>query len=192
MDIWNTTYSARDVAAAADIAPATLQNWLKRDLIVGHRGDDIEGGGVQGKSRRFSFFAVMQISIAAALIKASGGMDIKQAFEAARSFAHSNDGGVSGEWVNDDAISEDLLTRHPGMPFYTAHGDTLFACAEGKTTVVLHRPGEDALAQIRTNLRGAQGFTLIDAGSVFDRVCAADGLNPMDVLDAAYADHSEG
>lgn len=179
MEIWTNTYSAHDVAAATGVAPATLQNWLKRGVIVGH-SNKIEGGGVQGKHRRFSFHAVMQIGIAAALIEASGGMDIKAAFHAAMHFAHSGHGG--GAAGNND----DEPNRHPAHPYHFRHGKTLLATVGGNTTVVLDDPEGNTFGVITRNLRRAIGFTVIDAGAVFDRICAVLGEHPNLVLDAAY------
>ena len=184
MEIDQNTYSAHDVAAAANVSPATLQNWLKRRVVVGHREADIEGGGVKGKHRRFSFFALMQISIAKALIDA-GVTDLKQAFDAAMIFAHSGDG--AGEWVEDDGLREGVEdVRHPGYPFHFSMGDTLLATAGGKTCVVLDKPGTSLFTTVKSNLQIANGFTVIDAGVVFDRVCMALGSHPNIVLDDAY------
>lgn len=187
MEISTNTYSAHDVAAAAQVSPATLQNWLKRGVIVGHGNDAIEGGGIQGKHRRFSFFALMQISVAAALIEASGGMQIKQAFYAAMTFAHS--GHVASGWTGDDGISDDdEPSRHASYPYHFRHGKTLLATVGGKTAILLENGSGDTFGNIRAALQRATGFTIIDAGEVFDRVCAALGEHPNTVLDAAYSD----
>jgi hypothetical protein len=184
MEIWTNTYSAHDVAAAANVPPATLQNWIKRSVIVGHRESDIEGGGVQGKTRRFSFYAVMQISIAAELIKASGGMDLKEAFAAAMQFAHSGDGGAGS--VGDGALSNDDSTRAPGHPYHFPYGKTLLATVNGNTAIVLDDAAGNTFGKISNKLRRPNGFTVIDAGAVFDRVCEALGYHPNVVMDKAY------
>ncbi len=183
MEIWTNTYSAHEVAAATNVAPATLQNWLKRGVIVGHR-DNIEGGGIQGNRRRFSFYAVMQIAIASALIEASGGMDIKAAFEAAMIFAHSGHGGGAGYAGEEKNEPE----RCPAHPYHFSLGKTLLATVGGNTTVVLNDPIGDTFGMIGHKLRRAIGFTVIDASAVFDRVCGALGEHPNVVMDAAYPD----
>ena len=61
------------------------------------------------------------------------------------------------------------------------------ATAGGRTVIALHSPPEsDALSNFATHLRGSEGFVVIDAGAVFDRVCATLGAHPNKVLDAAY------
>lgn len=183
MDILTNTYSAHDVAAAANVTPMTLQNWLRRGVVVGHGEDDIEGGGGRGRHRRFSFYAVMQISIAAALLEVNGGMEIKQAFYAAMKFAHA--GHTTGGFVG--VVAKDgEATRDPGHPFHFRYGKTLLATGGGKTAIVLHDGKGDAFDKIMAKLRPAKGFIVIDAGDVFDRVCSALGEHPNVVLDAAY------
>jgi hypothetical protein len=180
MEIWTKTYSTHEVAAATDVSPATLQNWLKRGVVVGHN-DAIEGGGIQGSRRRFSFYAIMQIGIASALIKASGGMDLKMAFQAAMHFAHTGDGGAG--YTVDNAREPE---RSPGHPYHFSLGRTLLATVGENTTVVLNDPAGDMFGTIRNRLGWANGFTLIDAGDVFDRVCSALGEHPNEVMDAVY------
>src|SRR6056297_1888335 len=104
MEIQEHTFSAGEVTKAADISASTLQNWIKRSVIIGHR--DIKGGGSQGRHRRFSWFNVMEISIAAALVK-TGVTDLPRAFDAAQKIAHTGD-----------------FPRRPGFPFHHNHGDT--------------------------------------------------------------------
>lgn len=178
-------FTAGEVVESAGITMSTLQNWIKREVIVGHGDDDIEGGGSQGRHRRFSFHALMQISIGAALIRASGGGDLRQAFNAAMIFAHSGE-GPSG-WVNaKDEIESGDPNRDPGMPYHWSHGRTLMGCAGDNTTIVLLRPKQDSFFEIRQNLRRAEGFVVLDASAVFERVCAHIGLDYREVLDAAY------
>lgn len=189
MEIWTKTYSTQEVAGAADIAYATLQNWINRRAISLHPVTKFEGGGVQGKQRHFSFHAVVQIAIAAAIIKASGGMELKEAFEAATNFAALGHGveGKFGHFVEDQAVREDGdFPRDPGHPFHFRHGKTLLATTNGRTAILLDRGHGDTFKKISFMLRGAVGFTVIDAGAVFDRVCSALGEEPKTVLDEAY------
>ena len=168
MNILIQQYLASTTAAAANVAPATLQNWLKRKLIVGHR-DEIEGGGVQGKHRHFSFNAMMQIAVANALLDASGGMEIKAALDAAMVFAHSGD-----------------EKRLPGHPYHYKDGDTFLATYGGRTAI-LTKVDDDFVSQILEHLAQPPGFVVVNVSKVFQRVCAVLDVHPYDVLDAAYA-----
>lgn len=185
MEIWTKNYSAHDVARVTGVAPATLQNWLKRGVVVGYDSEDIEGGGVQGKHRRFSFHAVMQIGMASALIKAGGGMDIKAAFNAAMHFAHIGE-GPSG-YVGSGSFTDDgERRRDPGFPYHYSYGRTLLATANGNTAIVLNKASEDSFWAIYRKLQRAEGFTVVDAGAIFDRICSGFGVHPNEILDAAY------
>ena len=184
MDIRERQFSAADVQKAAQVAPATLQNWLKRGVVVGQRAEDIGGGGVQGSHRRFSFYAVMQISIAQALLNV-GMSDLKAAFKAAMHFAHS--GYAPTGYAGRDRSEDEY--REVGMPFHFASGRTLLATNGGHTTVLLEAAGQDILAVIRRRIllpNGSDGFVLLDAGAVFDRVCGSLGEHPNVVMDQSY------
>lgn len=189
MQIWTNSYSAHDVAAAANITPVTLQNWIKRGVIVEHPETKIEGGGIQGKQRRFSFPSMMQIAIAAAVIKASGGMELKEAFEAATNFAifgHFAEGELGYVYSNGFVSEDGDIPRDPGHPFHFRHGKTLLATSGGRTAIVVDRGYGDTFTKISGMLYGAGGFTVIDASAIFDHVCSALGEHPHTVLDAAY------
>jgi hypothetical protein len=176
MSILNETFSTHQVAVAANVAPGTLQNWLKRGVIVGHRDEDIEGGGIQGNHRKFSFFAVMQIAVAKALIDA-GVTDLKKAFDAAVGFAHIGGGPIGNVEPG----------RIPALPFHFKHGETLLVVSERRKSVILHRPNVDDFHVIRHRLQSPASWVTVDAGEVFRRVCAALGKHPSAVMDAEYA-----
>jgi hypothetical protein len=167
MDVFTKNFTAGQVVAAADITGAALQTWIRRGVIVGHRGKGVEMPGKPGRPRAFSFYNVMEIATAAALIKV--GVDVAPAFRAAQHFSHSGAGG-----------------RLPGLPFNTPV-ETFLVCAGERTVVVPWRPGTDFISEVRSHLGFPVDMTVVDALSVFDRAAAAIGEHPEDLLEAAYA-----
>ncbi len=175
--IYQRQFSSGEVTQAADITMSTLQNWLKRDVIVGHK--KIEGGGSQGKHRRFSWFNVMEIATAATLVKA-GVTDLAIAFYAAQSFAHVGAGPLPG-----------VPVRSPALPFDVEHGRTLLFAAGQHCEIMPYDPrgsGSDVLSTIRVALRRPEAFVVVDMLDVFDRVCLSLGLHPQAVMDAEYSE----
>lgn len=174
------TVEAAQTAAAAGITDQTLQNWLKRDVIVGHkrREGTIGGGGSKGRRRQFTFFNVMEIATAAALLRV-GVSDLGLAFEAACGFSHFGEGELPGR-----------PKRNPSLPFDAA-GYTMLVLAGEKSDVVLHTPGQDLLSVIRSTFRNTEGFVILDMSDLFDRVCASLGLHPEEVLRQSYGSDDE-
>lgn len=166
------TFSASEMAELAQVRPDSIQNWLKRDLIVGHRG--ITGGGRQGKHRRFSFSNVMEVAISQTLI----GMHLgaKEAFAVSWQFAHAAGGATSN-----------LPARLPGLPFHHNHGETIFGVFQGRTCEEVWSPagGRDTYGELRRQLH-ADHFLTVNASEVFNLVCARMKYHPYKVLDAAY------
>lgn len=181
MDVLTSEYSAADVVRAAKVSGETLQNWLKRGVIVGHRDgrSEITGGGGQGRHRRFSFFSVMEIASARALVS-SCGVDLHQAIVAAADFAHSGHGPF-----------DDKPGRLPGFPFPPALGQTYLVCGGGGSDVILDRRDGQVLDLVRVVLRNPAAFVMLDATALFDQVVAALGHHPQAALDTAYAAHVE-
>lgn len=171
--IFEQKFSANEVAEAARIAPSTLQNWLKRNVIVGHK-KEIEGGGSQGRHRKFSFFSLIEIATAAALVR-GGIADLATAFSASAGFAHAGHGELPNQ-----------PERIPGLPFDTSHGFSLLVVSGERQQTFLWKPGEDVFAKIRAAFRGCECLTIVDMTALFDRVCHAVGVHPEDVLDSAY------
>ena len=186
MNVFDRTYTKHDVVAATGIPMATLQNWVQRGVIVGHRVSGVEGGGVQGKQRFFSYFALMQIAVANALIKAGTGMELIPAFESAQYFAHSGHDG-EGKYVGDDQPEPLEQIRHPGFPYHHDCGRTLIAAQGGKAMVFVEDSKDHPFAAIRQGFGDSFGFTLIDASAVFNAVCGSMDLHPYKVLDEAYS-----
>jgi hypothetical protein len=166
------TFSSAEAAAAADVSANTLQNWLKRGVIVGHRPGDIKGGGSQGKHRRLSFSAVMQIAVANDLI--GGGIcDLKNAFLAASKFAHFGD--------------ED---RKPGFPHPPQIGRTVVCLSGDRSEVRLWKPGGDLLLEAQAML-GRSTVTTVNATAVFERVVKSLGHDPAEVLREVYKEAAD-
>ncbi len=175
MTIYQRQFSAGEVVKAADISMSTLQNWIGRGVIIGHR--KIEGGGSQGKHRRFSWYNVIEIATAAALVKV-GVSDLKIAFQAAQHFAHT--GPDEGAFTPKP---------DPAMPFDIDHGRTLMFVSGEYSEIIPYKPGsDDPLAIVRAALRQPEAFIVVDLRDLFDRVCAALGIHPQAVMDEAYSE----
>lgn len=176
MNIFLEKFSTGQVIAATGVPNATLQSWLKRGIIVGHR--NIEGGGSPGVHRRFSFCNLMEIALAKALIDA-GLSDLNFAFGAARHFAHAGTGR-----------SEFTPERDPGLPFESTAdrpGTTMLAACQDRHYLAFCGADTDAISDIRSGLGGPIGFVVVDVSELFDRVMASLHYHPEEVLEAAYA-----
>lgn len=181
MSIYNLELNQPQAAEAAGVTPKDIQNWVSRKMVIGHREDDITGGGTKGKSRMFSFRSVMNFAIAKELLK--HGVATAEALRAAADFAHVSGGGnIFG-----------LPDREPGLPFHYNLGATVFAVGLNRTWEDLWKPGEnyDTYGKIRHVV--GSSFIAIDASGVFDQVCARLMLltgrrefHPNAILDAAY------
>lgn len=171
------------VAEIIDTSPQTIKTWVARGVIVssvdGEAG--IEGGREEGSRRSFSIHAVMQMSVAKALIS-FGFRDTERAFDAAARFAHVGH-GPSG-WVGEpmDARKQ----RLPGMPYHYSLGHTLLLITEDTARVVLE-------GDIKTWIDGKPVGMITDLSVIFDQVCgrlmAITGdkrWHPSAILDAAY------
>lgn len=174
----NGTFSASEVSVFTGTRPESIQNWIKRKLIVGHR--KIEGGGSQGKHRRFTFHNLMEIAVAQTLMDMH--MGAKEAFAAAAQFAHWSGGAVAG-----------LPVRLPGLPFHPSHGYTIFGVAGEMTFEEIWMPGSDCdtYAKLRHHL-GANHFITVNATKIFNDVCERMSQSPSEVLNAAYSESDKG
>lgn len=178
MNIFHQTFSTGEVVTAAGVSNAALQSWLKRGIIIGHKDKPIEGAGSPGAHRRFSFFNVMEIAIAKALLDAGMG-EPREAFNAAVHFAHVGCGAIPG-------ISP---IRDPSLPFDpSTNAYTLMCVHKGRTNIVPYRPKQDAMAGIMHDVRihGSDGLVLLFVDPVFERVVTALRHHPQEVLDLAY------
>ncbi|MEM1077965.1 MAG: hypothetical protein AAGI09_05505 [Pseudomonadota bacterium] len=179
MDLEKTLYRPRTASEVATVTGASneaLQTWLKRKLPVGV--NDIEGGGSQGRHRRFSFGNVIEIALAKTMID-QAKVPAKFAFLAAGKFAHTSGGG---------AIM-DLPYREMSMPFHHSHGDTILgiSVADGKSSEELHKPNQnyDTFGRLSRSLP-SQCLVTINVSRVFGDVCSRMGLGDRDVLDTIY------
>jgi hypothetical protein len=162
-------FSAGEVAQAAEIRPATLQNWIKRGVMIGHR--NIEGGGGPGRHRRFSWGNVMEVVTVAALIDV-GVSDLKAAFGIAQMFAHSGEGPLPGK-----------PGRLPGMPYDPEHGRTLMFVSGGEAEIFPFKPGDDVFSLARAALSRPEAMVVLDLLEIFDRACVSLGLHPNELLE---------
>ncbi|WP_419828188.1 hypothetical protein [Sphingomonas sp.] len=176
MNLFHDRFATGQVVTATGVPNPTLQSWLKRDLIVGHKDNPIVGGGSPGAHRRFSFYNVMEIAIAKGLLDIGLG-SVTNAFMAATSFAHVGGSGIGNE-----------PDRHPGLPFDTRPraGYTLL-CVAGERRAAIHwTPGVDPLAIIRHRLGNAGGFVMLEIDPIFWSVTHRLGYDHRDVLELAY------
>ncbi len=164
-------FKTGEVVAATGVASDTLQGWLRRGLVFDQ--DKIEGGGKQGRHRRYTFFTVMQIAVARALMQA-GMTNPRAAFAAAAVFAHTG-------------RSMPRLRRLPGMPFPTEEGATFLATA-GEQTVLWADlgPHEPVIRNLVAALRRPTGFIVCDVSLVFERTVYALGEDPVLLVREAY------
>lgn len=166
MNIFQATFSTGQVATAAGVSAANLQTWIRRHLIIGHKDHPIEMPGGPGYRRNFSFYNVMEIAIAKALIDL--GVDLVDAFRASVRFAHSGN-----------------EMRMPGVPF-DGPVSTLLCVSGDRSAIVEWSPGDDVLSDVRDQLGGPDGFVLLEVLPVFDRVAVALGYHPQAIIEAAY------
>lgn len=168
------TFSAGDVARAAQIDADTLQNFLKRHPIF---KNSYEGGGARGRHKRYSWHAMMHVTAASALIAA--GLAAGRAFEAAAKFAHFGELSIGGE----------VTRRRPGLPYHWSHGKSLLVVTPDHAEVIhTGDPNKLPLHLIRgaPPSRFPLAFTLLDVSTLFERVCREFGFNDAEMLNDAY------
>jgi len=159
------TYSLPEVASATGANQTTIKSWLHKGVVVG--ADSILGGGQRGKPRHFSLQSVIEIGVAKVILD-NGPSDLSSAFHAAHLFAHSGD------------------NRQLAMPFND--GGTLLFVAGEHAHVVNYLSGNDYDKEVRTALGYPEAFIRIDMLKVFDRIILSLGLDPRDVIAAAYGE----
>jgi len=173
MTIYQQTFTTGQIVEATGVTNMNLQNWLKRNLIVGQK--DIQGGGSPGRHRQYSFFNLIEIAMAKALTEA-GMTDMPTVFQAASSFSH---GGTHRPITAE---------RLPGMPFDISEGRTLLIAGPQWSEVIFFKNDESAISLFaKMRPRGsALRCVVIDATDVFLRVIRAIGLEPHTVIREAY------
>lgn len=170
VQIFNTDFTAGQVTKAARVKNATLQTWIARGVIIGHGQKDGPASGVDmpgrpGTRRSFTFFNVMEVATAAALIEA--GVDVRSAFRAAGHFAHAGS------------------RRLPSLPF-PGDGDTILCVAADRSYELQMKRGENLYVMARHYLGNPRAFTTLNVSDVFDEVAASLGFHPQEVMDEAY------
>lgn len=167
--------SSPEVAELTGLNAETLQTYIRRNLLVA-MGDRLEGGGVQGKHRRFSWYGLMQVALGAELIRAN--VSAKTAFDAAMHFAHVGDG--VGAWEGEETDPND--ERHPGFPYL--RGDTYLIAYADKGRVVRSYDGS-----VKPNFPANDTPTVyhvVNATKVFERICGRIGVQPYAELEQVY------
>lgn len=177
MQVLGMRFGTAELCTALNMPVQTLHSYHKRGYMVGNQ---TSGGGKRGARKLFTWHDVMHVAMARALIDA-GMSDPVPAFLAARDFAHT-----SGEDHGTDAPM-----RLPGLPWHFSRGQTLFAVGGGRTAEMAWDPNSRRNPYLEFfakfgGLRGPEGFVVLDASRVFDRVAASLGAHPGKVLDAAY------
>jgi hypothetical protein len=174
MDLLHQTFLAAELAAAANVSPATLQNWANRDLIVGHRG-----GGEKGRRRQFTWFNMMEVATAASLVGL--GMTPANSFKAAAHFSH---GSSSPQIAKGQRVSAERL---PSLPWHFRDGLTyLFAFADQSSIQLVSFHGETNLRAVRQALGGSLAFVALDMTEIFRCLTGAIGQDWRVLLDEAY------
>lgn len=172
MSIFQQKFLTGEVVKAADVTNNALQTWAHRGYIVAQRagpGDDPSG---PGSRRQFSFFNVMEIAIAKALVDA--GITVEQAFKAAGFFAHSSDQSRTGGGI-----------RLPSLPF-PHEVQTLIAVAGDRSVTAEWSVRYDPYPALRADLGQPVSMTVLAVNPIFDKVCAALGYGAANVLTEAY------
>lgn len=174
MSIFQQRFSTGQVVTATDLPNATLQSWLKRNLIIGHK--DIAGGGSPGIHRTFSFFNVMEIAIAKALTDL--GLSASDALKAGQRFAHGASGPIGMG-----------PSRRPSIPFDSREVGcmTLLCIAGDKSITYRMTKAENGLfAEARSALGWPGGFIVLEIGPIFERATRRLGYDYRAVLADAY------
>lgn len=165
------TYTVAEAETAGAVSAMTIQNWIKRGRVTGHRQ---EPGGHR-KVRRLTFHNLMEIVTVAAILRVAS-VDLDTAFKAAQSFAHAGGAYTDGK------------IRDPGLPFDSAEGRTLLIVSEGRALVTAWQPGTDPLSNLRRFFSDVEGYVVIDMLEVFDHAMARLGLNSEAVMRDGYGD----
>lgn len=182
MDLLTKTFTAQSVAAATGTTSKQITDWCNQGQIIGQR----EPLG-KGRRREFSFFNVMEVAGAVALMEV-GIRSPGDAFQAASHFSHISN-GASG-WVGDDAIAEDdgKPERWPGLPFHFREGETFLAVSGEMADVILSADGAIRTHAIFPMMSNPTGLILLNMSAVFAHVMNRMSLDYREVLDEAYSE----
>lgn len=163
MDLFSTKLRPKEVAQATGVTSKQISDWCNQGRIVG------QAEAARGW-REFSFFNVMEVASAVAMMEA-GITSPSDAFRAAMHFSHF--GSSHGGWVNDkDEVVENPPTpkRHPGLPYHYRDGETFMAVSGQLSNVVRSEKGQiDTYKLFPMNPRPT-GFVLLNMTEVFKGV----------------------
>lgn len=187
MDIFNKSYTAQEIAEVTGTTVKNMANWADRGLIVSVNKDEVG----RGKARTYSWFMLMQVACATAIMDL-GSDSPKNAFDAAAHFAHFGK-GQSG-WVGEPPT--DRAVRWPGLPFHHMRGITMLYIAGQNSTVRLHRiwnkePFSESYFQLEDDLRQSRGHIALNVSEIFKEVCGRLGADYRVALDDAYRGQDE-
>lgn len=171
MELLNRTFSAQSVALAAGATAKQISDWCSQGQIVGQR----EPLG-RGQKRQFSFFNVMEVSIALSLMEI-GVRSPADAFRVAQTYSHTGGGG-EGPWVDSPRQSE----RLPGLPFHYRSGETLAFVAGRKCLI----DTDSDVLRAMSFLGNFDGVIVLNVSRIFALTMRRLGLEHVDVLDQAY------
>lgn len=181
MELLNRTFTSQSVALATGLDPKAIQNWASRGLIVGQR----DGTG-KGFHLRFSWFNVMEVALADALMKV-GMSSIQDAFAAAQLFAHTGEGpsGYAGETTTENI-------RIPSLPWHHSLGETiLIVHRDGCSVKLVSNEGTVDLWGLTPAGLDFTGFIVLNVSEIFRHVCFRMAQDYREVLDEAYRDEAE-
>lgn len=176
MDLLNQVYTAQSVASATGTTSKQITDWCNQGQIMGQR----KPLG-KGRRREFTFFNVMEVAGAVALM----GIGIKSpadAFNAASKFAHIGQGG-SG-WVGDE--QKKPVERWPGLPHHHTEGETFLIVSGDMARTVLSVSGKIDTYQPFPMHTRPMGFIALNVSEVFKVVMQNMGEDWRVVLDKVY------
>lgn len=174
MTILGRRFFNAEVLHATGITNDQLQNWMKRGLIIS--AEDVEGGGGPGRYRTFSFFNLMEVAIAKALIDAGQG-DLRLVTRAAQVFAHTGNGPLPGK-----------PARLPGLPFNVPESRTLMLSSPQRSEEYLLTKKDGALSLYAAIRSHGAGATVIDATDAFRVAMTRLDISPDFEMRAAYGE----
>lgn len=171
MSIFHQQFTNSEIVAATGVTNFQLQNWLKRGQIVGQGDSEVGGGGGPGRHRRFSFFNLMEVAVAKALLDV-GLTDMQRVTSAAVGFAHTGDGAIGSR-----------PGRAPGCPF--KEGKTLLIVGPNRTEEYQLLSSE-RLGLATAILQHGIGAVVIDVSEVFEITLHRARLDPAEAIRVAY------
>lgn len=176
MDLLNRVFTAQFVSMATGATAKQITDWCNQGQILGQR----KPLG-KGHRREFTFFNVMEVAGAVALMDV-GVRSPADAFKAARYFSHIADFG--GGWVSDG--KPPTPERWPGLPHHHAEGETFLIVSGDMARTVFSVSGEINTYEHFPMHTRPMGFIALNVSEVFKAVMHNMGMDWRVVLDEAY------